>query len=118
MRCGSRDVSACVHPSTALSTGGVQRARSCPWRCEFPAARTVPYNQIVTSLLKKAFAAASELPAGEQDTLASQMLREIAWEKKWETALSSNPEKLSALVEEALVDIQAGRVGELNVDDV
>ena len=101
-------------PSRPAESSGREAARGC----ESPAVRTVPYNQIVTSLLKKAFVAASELPAGEQDTLASQMLREIAWEKKWETALSNNPEKLSALVEEALGDIQAGRVRELNVDDV
>ena len=53
-----------------------------------------------------------QLDSDEQDVLAAQMLQEIAWEKKWESALTASPEKLRRLVDEAQQDIQAGRVQE------
>ena len=59
-----------------------------------------------------------QLDSDEQDVLAAQMLQEIAWEKKWESALTASPEKLRRLVDEAQQDIQAGRVQELHVDDL
>ena len=80
--------------------------------------RLFTYNRIMTRTLKQAFEAASRLSSDEQDVLAAQMLQEIAWEKKWESALTDDPEKLQSLVEEARQDIKAGRVQELNVDDI
>ncbi len=72
----------------------------------------------MTHSLEQAFEAASQLASDEQDALAAQMLREIGWEKKWESALTDDPQKLRLLVEEARQDIKAGRVQELNVDDI
>ena len=72
----------------------------------------------MTRSLEQAFEAASQLASDEQDELAAQMLREIAWEKKWEPTLADDPQKLRLLVEQARQDIKAGRVQELRVDDL
>ncbi len=72
----------------------------------------------MTRSLEQAFEAASQLASDEQDELAAQMLRKIAWEKKWESALTGDPQKLRLLVEEARQDIKAGRVQELRVNDL
>ncbi len=72
----------------------------------------------MTRSLEQAFEAACQLASDEQDALAAQMLREIAWEKKWGSALTDDPQKLRLLVEEARQDIKAGRVQELRVDDL
>ena len=72
----------------------------------------------MTRSLEQAFEAASQLASDEQDALDAQMLQEIAWEKKWESALTDDPQKLQLLVEEARQDIKADRVQELRVDDL
>jgi hypothetical protein len=72
----------------------------------------------MTRSLEQAFEVASQLTYDEQDALAAQMLREIAWEKRWESALTDDPEQLRRLVEEAREDIEAGRVRELHADDI
>ena len=72
----------------------------------------------MTRSLEQAFEAASQLSSDEQDVLAARMLQEIAWEKKWDSALTDNPEKLRSLLREARQDIKAGRVQELRVDDI
>ena len=78
----------------------------------------ISYNRIMTRSLEQAFEAASQLSCDEQDVLASQMLQEIAWEKKSESALTDDPQKFRLLVEQARQDVQAGRVQELRVDDL
>ena len=72
----------------------------------------------MTRSLEQAFEAASQLSSDEQDLLAARMLQEIAWEKKWESALTDDPEKLRSLLKEARQDIKTGRVQELRVDDI
>ena len=72
----------------------------------------------MTRSLEQAFEAASQLSSDEQDVLAARMLQEIAWGKKWESALTDDPEKLRSLLKEARQDIKAGRVQELRVDDI
>ena len=78
----------------------------------------ITYNQIMTRSLEQAFEAASQLTCDEQDALAARMFREIAWENRWESALTDDPEKLRRLVEEARQDIKAGRVRELHADAI
>ena len=72
----------------------------------------------MTRSLEQAFEAASRLSSDEQDLLAARMLQEIAWKKKWESALTDDPEKLRSLLREARQDIKAGRVQELRADDI
>ena len=72
----------------------------------------------MTRSLEQAFEAASQLSSDEQDVLAARMLQEIAWEKKWGSALTDDPEKLRSLLKEARQDIKTGRVQELRVDDI
>ncbi|HYM10903.1 MAG TPA: hypothetical protein VEU62_09220 [Bryobacterales bacterium] len=73
---------------------------------------------MVTELLEKAIAAAAELPAEEQEALASLMLSELAAEKRWDESLAKDPAKLRRLADEALEEIRAGRTKELNVDEL
>jgi len=70
----------------------------------------------VTKPLEKAFEAASDLPATEQDELAARIFDEIAWERSAERG--GDREKLRRLVDQAREDIRAGRVRELRPDDL
>lgn len=72
----------------------------------------------MTHLLKEAFKAASDLPETDQDALASRVLQEIAWEKKWDAALAEKRATLRNLVQQAREDLRAGRVRELDPDDL
>jgi len=73
---------------------------------------------MVTELLEKAIQAAAELPAEEQNALASLMLSELAAEKRWADVLASKPETMERLVQQALEEIRAGRVTELDVNEI
>jgi len=74
------------------------------------------YHWDVTKLLGKAFEAASDLPAAEQDELAARILDEVAWERSSEAGASG--EKLRQMVEQARADIRAGRGRELHPEDL
>jgi hypothetical protein len=73
---------------------------------------------MVTELLEKAIRVAAELPAKDQDALASLMLEELAAERRWAEVLRSSPEKLRKLADQALDDIRAGRTRELDFDEL
>ena len=58
----------------------------------------------MTQRLEKAFAEASKLPAGEQDTRATWILEELAGERSWDTSRTNPADRLAELVAEALFD--------------
>ncbi len=62
----------------------------------------------MTTLLKKAFSKAEQLPEEEQDRLASFLLAEIESEQKWSEAFDSSQRELSLLAEEALEEHKRG----------
>jgi hypothetical protein len=68
----------------------------------------------MTELLKKAFEAASKLPPGEQDALASVLLGEIGDEHRWDATLEETHNKLTGLADAALAEHQAGRTQPLD----
>ena len=72
----------------------------------------------MTELLEKAVAAASQLPAAEQDAVASVIPAELHAESCWRDVLSKDPEKLRRLAEQAREHMKAGRTKELDIHEV
>ena len=72
----------------------------------------------MTELLKKAFEAASQLPPGEQDALASVLLGEIEGEHRWDATLEETHEKLTSLADAALAEHRAGKTQPLDPDEL
>jgi hypothetical protein len=68
--------------------------------------------------LEKAFEEASKLPEEEQEILANWILEEIASEKQWDDRFRSSPDRLSALAEEALQELEADRTQDLDPDNL
>ena len=60
--------------------------------------------QIMTELLEKAFAEASELPKAEQDLLAQSLLDDLAAEEKWDETFANSQDELSTLADKALTE--------------
>ncbi len=58
----------------------------------------------MTSLLKKAFDAASSLPADRQDAIAKFILAEIEDEKRWDKAFAGSQDKLADMAAEAIAE--------------
>ena len=67
-----------------------------------------------TKALQDAFAAASQLPDEEQDSLAAAILEEVAVEERWDASLSGSANELTQLADEALADLKAGRTEPLD----
>ncbi len=61
----------------------------------------------MTSLLKKAFDAASSLPIDRQDAIAKLILAEIEDEKRWEEAFAGSQDKLADMAAEAIAEHKA-----------
>jgi hypothetical protein len=64
-------------------------------------------RRAMTTLLEKAFEAASKLPASEQDALAASILAEVEAERRWDTLFEGSMPILDRLAEEALAEHQA-----------
>jgi hypothetical protein len=63
----------------------------------------------MTKLLEKAFTEASKLPKQEQDSLARQLLADIASERRWSEAFAKSQDQLGKLADEALAEFNAGK---------
>ena len=63
----------------------------------------------MTSLLKKAFDAASALPLDRQDAIAKLILAEIEDEKHWDEAFAKSQDKLADMAAEAITEHKAGK---------
>ena len=63
----------------------------------------------MTKLLEKAFEAALQLPAAEQDALAASILAEVEAERRWDALFEGSAESLSQLADEALDEHRAKR---------
>jgi hypothetical protein len=72
----------------------------------------------MTKLLEQAFKEAAELPANEQDLLASRLLAELAAEDEFDRALANSGEKLAQLAEHAVAEHRAGLTHELDPDQL
>jgi hypothetical protein len=63
----------------------------------------------MTTLLKKAFDAASSLPPERQDALAKLVLAEIEDEERWDKAFAKSQDKLADMAAEAIAEHKAGK---------
>jgi hypothetical protein len=74
----------------------------------------------MTQLMEQAIAKASRLTEEEQNAIASIILRELESEERWD-GLFGHPKSadlLSRLADEAMSDVQSGRVRKLELDDL
>ncbi len=72
----------------------------------------------MTSLLKKAFDKASQLPQNLQDQIAQGLLEEIEWELKWDETLAGSEDLLEKLANKALQEFEAGKTVEKGFDEL
>jgi hypothetical protein len=74
----------------------------------------------MTQLMEEAIAKASRLTEDEQDALALIILREIESEERWDElfAQPKSVDLLSRLADEAMSEVQSGRVRKLELDDL
>ncbi len=70
----------------------------------------------MTTLLERAFAEASKLPAAEQELLASRLLAELAEEDDFDRAIAATTDRIAGLAAEALAEHHAGLTQELDPD--
>ena len=70
----------------------------------------------MTQLLERAFAAASQLPAPEQDAVASFLLAELESERRWSEAFAASQDQLAALADEALREFEDGETQLMDLD--
>jgi hypothetical protein len=70
----------------------------------------------MTTLLERAFAEASKLPAAEQDLLASRLLAELVAEDDFDRKIAGSTDKLTLLAAEARAEHRAGLTEELDPD--
>jgi tripartite-type tricarboxylate transporter receptor subunit TctC len=68
----------------------------------------------MTRNLKRAFEAASRLPAEQQDELAAAILEELVADSAWEKALKSSDTALGNLAHEALEEYRSGKAEPLD----
>ena len=72
----------------------------------------------MTRLLEQALAEVHKLPAPEQDAIAALILEELADERRWEEAFAHSQEPLARLAAKVREDIRAGRVRQVEVDEL
>ena len=69
----------------------------------------------MTRMLENAFAAASKLPAIEQNALARWMIEEIQSDKKWDKLFAESEDVLGQLAMEALDEENRGLTTDLDL---
>jgi len=72
----------------------------------------------MTNKLKRAFDAASKLPAADQDALADAILEEVETDGLWDASFAARPGALERLADEALAEHRAGRTQRLEPDEL
>jgi hypothetical protein len=63
----------------------------------------------MTSLLKKAFDAASLLPVERQDAIAELVLSEIEEDKRWDETFANSQDMLADMATKAIAEHKAGQ---------
>ncbi len=70
----------------------------------------------MTESLQHAFDAASQLPADEQDAIATWILAELKSDGKWAALLNGSQDQLATLANEALAEHSRGETQEFDVN--
>ena len=68
----------------------------------------------MTESLQRAFDAASQLPATEQDAIGTWLLTELESEKKWSDLFARSQDQLASLAREALEEHSRGETLDLD----
>jgi len=71
----------------------------------------------MTKLLEMAFAEAAKLPEATQDLVATQLLRELADDARWDASFAASASQLEQMAAEALEEYRSGRTEELGFDE-
>lgn len=71
----------------------------------------------MTSLLKKAFEKAAQLPAEEQDRFGAWLLEELNSEERWSELLACSSDVLAKLAGDAIAEHRAGKTLPIDVDN-
>ena len=74
----------------------------------------------MTHLMEQAIERASQLSEDEQNAIAAIILREIESDKRWDElfARPASADLLSRMADEAMSEVQSGRVQKLDLDDL
>jgi hypothetical protein len=70
----------------------------------------------MTELLEQAIAKLKNLPANEQDAIATMILAELEDERRWDETFARSPDILAKLAAEAMAEYRAGKTQELDPD--
>ncbi|HUE70949.1 MAG TPA: hypothetical protein VMP01_08665 [Pirellulaceae bacterium] len=72
----------------------------------------------MTQLLQQAIGEIQKLPDAEQDAIAAVILAELDDEKRWDEQFARSQSQLAKLAEKVREDIRAGRVQEMDIDEL
>jgi hypothetical protein len=72
----------------------------------------------MTQLLQQAIDAVQQLPAAQQNAIASLILDEIEDDRRWDELFARSQDKLAALADKVRADIAAGRVQSKGIDEL
>ena len=72
----------------------------------------------MTQLLERALEEVRKLSATDQDAIASLILEEIQDEQLWDETFARSQDKLARMAAKAREDIRAGRVRNLEIDEL
>lgn len=70
----------------------------------------------MTQLMEQAYARIAQLPAPEQDSIASLILEELEDEAQWNRKFAASSDVLSRLAQKALAEHRAGKTLPLDPD--
>ena len=72
----------------------------------------------MTPLLKKVLDEVYKLRPEEQDAIAAVILEELEDEQQWQEAFAESQDKLAQLARKVRVDIKAGRIKNMGIDEL
>lgn len=70
----------------------------------------------MTELLEQAIIKLKNLPASQQDAMATMILEELEDEKQWDEAFERSPDALAFLAFQAMAEYRAGKTQQLDPD--
>ena len=70
----------------------------------------------MTELLEQAIIKLKNLPASQQNAMATMILEELEDEQRWDEAFERSPDKLALLAAEAMAEYRAGKTQPLDPD--
>ena len=73
---------------------------------------------LMTPLLKKVLDEVYKLRPEEQDAIAAVILEELEDERQWQKAFAESQDKLAQLARKVRADIKAGRIKNMEIDEL